>query len=117
VLSEHSVASPHVGKEIERASSKRLPIMALRINEAPLSPALEYFLGESQEVDGRAGGIDAALAKLVTAIRDRPRDAPAIYPPATAGTSAVNVCRTVNYRFLPWAVRSRRAECAAAGQL
>jgi TolB-like protein/Flp pilus assembly protein TadD len=70
VLSESSVASSHVGREIERASSKRRPIIALRIDDAPLSPALEYFLGESQWVDSRAGGMDAALAKLIAAIRD-----------------------------------------------
>src|ERR1700694_1823608 len=65
VLSENSVASPHVGKGIERASSKQRSIIALRIDEAPLSPALEYFLGESQWVDARAGSMDAAVAKLV----------------------------------------------------
>src|ERR1700688_4872795 len=30
VLSEYSVSSPHVGKEIERASAKGRPIIALR---------------------------------------------------------------------------------------
>ena len=89
VLSENSVGSSHVGKEIERASSKRRPIIALRMDEAPLSPALEYFLGESQWVDARAGGIDAALAKLIAAIRDLPRDAAAISPPMTSGTPTV----------------------------
>ena len=89
VLSEKSVTSSHVGKEIERASSKRRPIIALRIDEAPLSPALEYFLGESQWVDARAGDMDAALAKLIAAIRDRPLDAPAITPPVTSATSAI----------------------------
>ena len=89
VLSEKSVASSHVGKEIERASSKQRPIIALRIDEAPLSPALEYFLGESQWVDARAGDMDAALAKLIAAIRDRPLDAPAINPPVTSATSAI----------------------------
>ena len=40
VLSRYSVASPHVGKEIERASSKSRPIIALRIDAAPLTPSL-----------------------------------------------------------------------------
>src|SRR6266852_5903128 len=31
VLSESAIASSHVGKEVERASSKRRPIFALRI--------------------------------------------------------------------------------------
>jgi TolB-like protein/Flp pilus assembly protein TadD len=88
VLSENSVASAHVGKEIERASSKRRPIIALRIDEAPLSPALEYFLGESQWVDARAGGVDAALGKLIAAIRDRPRNSPTINPSLTSEPAA-----------------------------
>jgi len=70
VLSQASVASPHVGKEIERASSKRRPIIALRIDAAPLTPALEYFLSESQWVDATAaGGMQAAFAKLGEALR------------------------------------------------
>src|SRR3979409_308519 len=44
VLSKSAIASSHVGKEIERASSKRRPIIAVRIGAAPLTPALEYFL-------------------------------------------------------------------------
>ena len=69
VLSEHAVASAHVGKEIERASSKRRPIIALRTDLAPLTPAFEYFLSESQWIDVGAGGMDAAAAKLVDAVR------------------------------------------------
>src|ERR1700691_4769325 len=51
VLSEHAVASAHVGKEIERASSKRRPIIALRTDSAPLTRAFEYFLSESQWIE------------------------------------------------------------------
>lgn len=69
VLSQHSVASAHVSKEIERASSKRRPIIALRIDTAPLTPALEYFLSESQWVDATKGGLDAALTRLSEAVR------------------------------------------------
>ena len=47
VLSQSAVASSHVGKEVERASSKHKQIIALRIDAAPLTPALEYFLSES----------------------------------------------------------------------
>jgi TolB-like protein len=90
VLSANSVASAHVGKEVERASSKRRPVIALRIDEAPLSPALEYFLSESHWIDARAGGMDAALATLITAIREPERNAPGItsvVTPATSGTT------------------------------
>jgi len=72
VLSANAVASTHVGKEVERASSKRKPIIAFRIDAAPLSPALEYFLSESQWIDAAAGvpalGMAAALARLAEAV-------------------------------------------------
>lgn len=69
VLSESSIDSSHVGKEVERASSKKRTIIALRIDAAPLTPALEYFLSESQWVDAHPGKLDAAYAKLIGAIR------------------------------------------------
>ena len=46
VLSPHAIDSPHVGKEIERASSKRRRIVALRTGAAPLTRSFEYFLSE-----------------------------------------------------------------------
>jgi len=69
LLSEHSAASPHVGKEIERASSKRRPIIALRLDLAPLTHALEYFLSESQWVDATAVGLQAALGQTAAAVQ------------------------------------------------
>jgi adenylate cyclase len=68
VLSESSIDSSHVGKEIERASSKKRPIIALRIDAAPLTPALEYFLSESQWVEAQAGNMQPAYAKLIAAV-------------------------------------------------
>ena len=69
VLSEHSTTSPHVGKELERASSKRHPIIALRTDTAPLPPAFEYFLSESQWIEAGAGATDGAIAQLTSAVR------------------------------------------------
>ncbi len=68
VLSKDAVASAHVGKELERATSKRHPIIALRSDAAPLTPAFEYFLNESQWIDASGGGTDSAIAKLVEAV-------------------------------------------------
>ncbi|MGC2032915.1 MAG: TIR domain-containing protein [Steroidobacteraceae bacterium] len=92
VLSEHSLASPHVGKEIERASSKRRRIITLHIDSAPLTRAFEYFLSESQWVDVGNAGIEAAAAKLVVGVRRQ-------LNPATANEvrhsqPAVNLKRT-----------------------
>ncbi|HWS64600.1 MAG TPA: TIR domain-containing protein [Steroidobacteraceae bacterium] len=72
VLSQSAVASSHVGREIERAASKHKQIIALRIDTAPLSPALEYFLSESQWIDVPALGMPAALSKLANAVEQGP---------------------------------------------
>ena len=69
LLSKHAIGSGHVSKEVERASSKRLPIVVLRVDAAPLSPAFEYHLSESQWIDLAAGGVAEAGAKLVDAVR------------------------------------------------
>jgi len=69
VLSESAIDSSHVSKEIERASSKKRPIIVLRIDAAPLTPALEYFLSESQWVEARTGATPEVYDKLIDAIR------------------------------------------------
>jgi len=75
VLSEYSIGSPHVSKEIERASAKQRPIIAVRTDASALTPALEYFLSESQWIDTAPAGLDAACARLAEAVR-RLRNAP-----------------------------------------
>ncbi len=70
VLSESAIASSHVSKEIERASSKKRPIIALRIDAASLTPALEYFLSESQWVEVPRGNMPDAYARIIDAIRE-----------------------------------------------
>jgi TolB-like protein/Tfp pilus assembly protein PilF len=69
VLSDSALASKHVGKEIERASSKGRAIIALRTTATPLTPAFEYFLSESQWIDIGPGGIAGISVKLVEAVR------------------------------------------------
>jgi adenylate cyclase len=92
VLSQDSVDSSHVSKEIERASSKRKPVVAVRLDGTELTPSLEYFLSESQWIDARAG-LEPALPKLTEGVRRlgstttpaaRPRAAAAVLPGAEA---------------------------------
>jgi TolB-like protein len=68
VLSQSAVGSSHVGREIERAASKHKQIIALKIDAAPLTPALEYFLSESQWIDVAALGMPAAMSRLSESI-------------------------------------------------
>jgi TolB-like protein len=89
VLSGNAIGSSHVGKEVERASSKQRPIIALRIDKAPLTPALEYFLGESQWIEAQVENKEQAYARLIDAIQEPGRpltgNDPALTP--SAGTA------------------------------
>lgn len=69
VLSQHAADSAHVLREVERAASKRHPILSFRIDQAPLPEGLEYFLNSSQWLDASITGVDRALPKLVDAVK------------------------------------------------
>jgi TolB-like protein len=75
VLSQHATASPHVLREVERASSKRHPVVSFRIDQAPIPAALEYFLNSSQWLDASAMGVERALPRLAEAVRNGVRHA------------------------------------------
>jgi TolB-like protein len=68
ILSTSAIASSHVGREVERAASKRKQIIAFRIDAASLSLELEYFLSNSQWIDVTALGMPAALTKIKEAV-------------------------------------------------
>jgi TolB-like protein/Tfp pilus assembly protein PilF len=69
VLSENAATSQHVLREVERASSRRHPVVAFRIDLAPMPVDLEYFLNTSQWLDASAFGVERALPKLVDAVQ------------------------------------------------
>jgi TolB-like protein/Tfp pilus assembly protein PilF len=108
------VASSHVGKEVERASSKHKQIIALRIDAAPLTPALEYFLSESQWIDVAALGMPAALAKLADAVGRDSAPSPTTNPaPGAAGTQVGKRSIGVSSRVAVAGVVLIVAVCAA----
>jgi TIR domain-containing protein len=69
VLSQNAVTSQHALREVERASSKRHPVVSFRVDLTPLPAALEYFLNTSHWLDASASGVDRALPKLVDAVK------------------------------------------------
>jgi TolB-like protein/Flp pilus assembly protein TadD len=90
VLSENAATSQHVLREVERASSKRHPVVAFRIDLAPMPVDLEYFLNTSQWLDASALGVERALPKLVDAVR-RAVASPLVATPAHASDTAARV--------------------------
>lgn len=83
ILSRNAAASPHVLREVERATSKRHPVVSLRIDQSPLPAALEYFLNTSQWLDASGGAAARAMPKLVAAVR-----VAILAPGVTAGAPA-----------------------------
>jgi TolB-like protein/Flp pilus assembly protein TadD len=69
VLSQHAAVSHHILREVERASSKRHPVISLRIDRATLPAGLEYFLNTSQWLDAGEGELSQAFPKLEEAVR------------------------------------------------
>jgi TolB-like protein/tetratricopeptide (TPR) repeat protein len=69
ILSRNAAASPHVLREVERTASKRHPIIALRIDQAPLPADFEYFLNSSHWLDTSTSDIGRTLPKLVSAVQ------------------------------------------------
>jgi TolB-like protein len=69
ILSQNAATSPHVLREVERATSKRHAVISLRIDKAPLPAGLEYFLNTSQWLDASSGDTVRALPKLVSAVQ------------------------------------------------
>ena len=80
VLSREAVDSPHVLREVERATSKRHPVVSFRTDLAPLPAALEYFLNTSHWLDASVAGASAAVPKLVGAVKHLLAPAAAVEP-------------------------------------
>jgi adenylate cyclase len=92
ILSKDAATSPHVLREIERATSKRHPVVTLRLDQAPLPAEFEYFLNTSQWLYASRGDTTRVMPKLVAAVRlaiERSAGpAPAISATRAAGTAA-----------------------------
>ena len=111
ILSKDAVASAHVGRELERAASKRHPIIALRTDTAPLTRAFEYFLNQSQWIEG--GGSDAAIAQLVAAVGQHLAPGTATSPTNANQASAVRL-KAATTRQL-WLIAGAIVAIALAG--
>ena len=89
VLTKSAIDSPHVLREVERASSKTRPVLSIRLDDAPLPPELEYFLSANQWLEASGGAIDPVLPALIEAVRARDSGgAVRAAPPAAAHATA-----------------------------
>jgi TolB-like protein len=68
VLSKNAVESSHVLREVERASSKKRPILAVRLDATGLPADFEYFLSVNHWLDASEGPVEEILPALVKAV-------------------------------------------------
>jgi adenylate cyclase len=72
VLSKSAIHSPHVLREVERASSKNRPVLSIHLDVIELTPELEYFLSAHQWLDASGGPIERIFPALIESVRGRP---------------------------------------------
>lgn len=102
VLTKTATESPHVLREVERASSKKRPVLSIRVDAAELPPELEYFLSANQWLDAVHVPLERILPALVESVRQRvaehggPVHMPArSTPPSRRGIRAAAIALTV----------------------
>jgi len=71
ILTRNAIDSPHVLREVERASSKKRSILSIRLDGAELPPELEYFLSANHWLDAASGNIESVLPALIESVRGR----------------------------------------------
>jgi hypothetical protein len=69
IYSRHSVDSDPVKREVERAINRRVPVIPVRLEQAPPSAALEYMISAFQWVEAYPPPVDRHLKMIAGAVR------------------------------------------------
>ena len=91
VFSSKANASPHVLREIERAASRGIPILPLRIEDVTPSESMEYFISGTHWLDALTPPLRQHLEQLtrsVASLLEADSAATTAEDPATGGGSA-----------------------------
>lgn len=69
VFSSHANQSPQVGREVERAVNRGIPIVPLRIENITPTQSLEYFIGTVHWLDALTPPVEQHLQRLGEAVQ------------------------------------------------
>jgi hypothetical protein len=69
VLSSHANASAHIPKEIERAVSRGVPVIPLRVEDVTPAKSLDYFISSVHWLDAITPPLEQHLESLANTIR------------------------------------------------
>jgi uncharacterized protein (TIGR03067 family) len=98
VFSGHTNESSHVRREVERAISKGVPILPIRVDDCQPTGALDYALSNTQWLDAFQPPVDQRLNELIDAVR-RLTSGRSISESAAAEKSATNFQPSRRRRF------------------
>ena len=71
VFSESANRSPHVAREVERAVSRGMPIIPVRLGEVEPTSALEYYISDAQWLDVTPTTLDDDIEQLARAVGEK----------------------------------------------
>ncbi len=93
IFSANANESPQIRREVERAVSKGIPILPLRIQDVAPAGSLEYFIGTVHWLDALTPPLEAHLLRLGETVKTLLQINPArpriVRAPAAAGGPAV----------------------------
>jgi non-specific serine/threonine protein kinase len=69
IFSSHSNASPQVLREVERTINKRIPLVPFRVENVPLSKAMEYFISVPHWLEAHTPPLEPHLDNLVRTVQ------------------------------------------------
>lgn len=111
VFSKNATASPHVLREIERASSKGHPVISVRLDASDLPPDFEYFLSAHHWLDA-TGGIEKIIPALIMSVLDRNETKGSAA--ASGGNASNSARRSIYGQSAPWGRLGRGTAVAVA---
>jgi hypothetical protein len=118
IFSSNANSSPHISREVERALSKSIPILPMRIEDVPPKESLAYYMESVHWLDALTPPLEKHLHRLVESVRalleanaseplptkPSPIDAPAgkaaVQPAASAGMGEKSVHRRWPLRII-----------------
>lgn len=88
IYSASANESPQIRREVERAVSKGLPVLPVRIEDAPMSKSLEYFISSQHWLDAMTPPLEQHLEQLAHTVRVLvPRLEPSPHPQPKPGAA------------------------------
>ena len=103
VFSSHANQSPQVGREVERAVNRGIPIVPLRIENISPTQSLEYFIGTVHWLDALTPPVEQHLHRLGEAVQALLRiDSPSTDAAASRPAQAFPIAAAPIPAAMPW---------------